>query len=466
MARKHRIINELQITDIVTEGKGLGRKDDMVIFVKDVVPGDVVDVIITKNKTSFKEGIVKQFIKYSDLRINAKCKHFELCGGCKWQNIEYEQQLKFKQKIVTDAFDRIAKTSINQVNNIIGSENIFYYRNKLEYTFSSRRWLYPDEMTDNRPESANGLGFHLPGMFDRVLDIEECLLQSELSNKILNKVKEFAISNNYEFYDTRNHKGFLRNLIIRNSVATDEIMVIMVFGDDEQEKINRILNHITEELPEVSSLFYIINKKTNDSYADLEPIHFNGKKYLTEKLRNIEFRIGPKSFFQTNTVQAKHMYDIAKEYADLKGNETVYDLFCGTGSIGIYLANSAAKVVGVEIIKEAIEDAKINAQINNIQNISFYSADIKDVLIDSFFEQNGMPDVVVFDPPRAGIHKDAIETIKKIKPKKIVYISCNPATQARDIEIFSDLYKVQKIQPVDMFPHTFHIENVALLELS
>lgn len=465
MGRKKKIIENVLITDIVPEGKGLGRKNDLVIFCKGVVPGDEVDVLIKRNKPSFKDGIPIKFHKYSELRIDAKCKHFDLCGGCKWQNIDYKKQLEFKNKIVIDAFERIAKVPVGETQEIMASEEVYFYRNKLEYTFSTRKWLTKEEMADGRPVSADGLGFHLPGMFDRILDIDECLLQSEVSNKIRNSVREYAFEHKLEFYDIRNHKGFLRNLIVRNSVSTGEYMIIFIFGRENETQRRGILDHLVANFPEITTLYYIINEKMNDSYGDLTPHLYHGKEIMTEKMDNLQFRIGPKSFFQTNSNQAKRLYDLALEFAYLQGDETVYDLYTGTGTIALYTSQKAKKVIGIETIKEAIDDARINAEMNNITNSEFFVGDMKDVLTQEFVEQNGIPDVVLLDPPRAGVHKDALEVIKAARPKKIVYISCNPGTQARDVEILSDTYDVAKIRPVDMFPHTFHIENVALLEL-
>ncbi|MBN2894121.1 MAG: 23S rRNA (uracil(1939)-C(5))-methyltransferase RlmD [Bacteroidales bacterium] len=464
MARKKKIINNLTITDIVPEGKGLGRKDDLVVFVKDVVPGDEVDVLIKRNKTAYKEGIAINFHKYSDLRVSAKCKHFDLCGGCKWQNITYDQQLAFKQKITQDAFDRIAKVPVGESFPIMGSDETYFYRNKLEYTFSTHRWLTKEEMENGRPESAAGLGFHLPGMFDRILDIDECLLQSELSNKIRNEVRKYAIEQKLEFYNIRSHQGFLRNLIVRNSVSTGEYMVILVLGHEEEQKRVEMLNFMVEKFPEISSLHYIINEKLNDSYADLDAILHYGTDFITEKMGDLQFRIGPKSFFQTNSNQAKRLYDLALEFADLQGTETIYDLYTGTGTIALYASQKAKKVIGIEVIKEAIDDAKKNAELNNIFHAEFFVGDMKDTLTEEFITEHGKPDVVLIDPPRAGVHADSLEVIKAANPEKIVYISCNPGTQARDVNILSDKYDVLKICPVDMFPHTFHVENVALLK--
>lgn len=463
--RKKKIIENLTITDIVPEGKGLGRKDDLVVFVKDVVPGDEVDVLIKRNKTAYKEGIPIKFHKYSDLRVEAKCKHHELCGGCKWQHITYEQQLAFKQKITEDAFARIAKVEVGETLPIMGSEETYFYRNKLEYTFSTHRWLTKEEMADGRPESAEGLGFHLPGMFDRILDIDECLLQSEFSNKLRNAVRKYSLENNFSFYNIREQEGFLRNLVVRNSISTGEYMIILILGHEDEEKRTALLDFMVNSFPEITSLYYIINEKKNDSYADLEPKLYNGNDVIIEKMGDLQFRIGPKSFFQTNSNQAKKLYDLALEFADLQGTETVYDLYTGTGTIALYASQKAKKIIGIEVIKEAIDDAKINAELNKISHAEFFVGDMKDSLTDEFIAENGKPDIVLLDPPRAGVHKDALEVIMSASPEKIVYISCNPGTQARDVEILSEKYEVVKIRPVDMFPHTFHVENVALLRL-
>jgi len=465
MTRRKKIILNLEITDIVPEGKGLGRDNEMVVFVKDVVPGDVVDVLVQKNKSAFKEGIAIKFHKYSDLRQKAECEHFNLCGGCKWQNIEYQEQLFFKNKLVTDAFDRIAKVPVKISNKILGAENIFFYRNKLEYTFSSHRWLTEKEMGNEKPTKANGIGFHLPGMFDRIVDITKCHLQSDLSNEIKNLIRDFSIENEYDFYDIRTRNGFLRNLIIRNSYDSGEYMVIMVFGYEDVEKRVALLELIKNNFSQVVSLYYFINEKVNDIYNDLEQKLYFGKDSIVEKIGDLQFKIGPKSFFQTNTFQAKKLYDLTIQFADLQGDEVVYDLYTGTGTIAQYLSQKAKKVVGIETIKEAIEDAKLNAELNNITNCDFFVGNVEDILKVDFIKQNGKPNVIVLDPPRAGLHPDVVKVLNISKPKKIVYVSCNPATQARDVNMLSENYDVEMIQPVDMFPHTFHVENIALLKL-
>ncbi len=462
---KRKIIENLEITDIVQEGKGLGRKNDFVVFVKNTIPGDVVDAVVIKNKTNFKEAQPVKFHKFSDYRISPQCKHFDLCGGCKWQNISYENQLKFKQKIVLDAFERIAKVKIDKIFDILPSPNNFFYRNKLEFTFSSRRWLTKDEINTRNNLNANGLGFHLPGMFDRIIDIDECLLQSDLSNKIRNNVKKFAIEQGLNFYDTRNHTGFLRNLIIRNSFATDEYMVILIVGEKNNPDTFKILDFIKQNFEQVKSLYYIENIKTNDNYADLEAVHYFGKEVIEEKIGDFWFQIGPKSFFQTNPVQAGNLYAKALEFAELKGTENVLDLYTGTGTIALFISQKAKKIVGIETIAEAVEDARKNAKLNNIGNAEFITGQVEDILTVKFIKTYGKPEVVFMDPPRAGVHKNAIATLLKAKPQKIIYISCNPATQARDIAMLSSEYSVEKIQSVDMFPQTFHVENIALLKI-
>ncbi len=465
MRRKRplKIYENVEIIDIADKGKGIAKVDELVIFVNQVVPGDIVDVKIVKQKRNYKEAAVIKFHKYSDKRSEPKCEHFGLCGGCKWQNMPYEEQLKFKQKQVEAALQRIGKVDISGINSIIGSENTYFYRNKLEYTFSNRRWFTDKEIRPEEERNADGLGFHIPGMFDRIVDINKCWLQAEPSNAIRLSVKDFATKNNYEFYDVRNHVGFLRNLVIRTS-TTGEFMIILLVAKNDKEKIEEIMNHILSEFPTVTSLFYIVNSKKNDSYFDLEPKLFHGKDFILEKMGDLQFKIGPKSFYQTNSEQGHELYKITEKFAKLTGNEIVYDLYTGTGTIANFVAKNAKQVVGIEYIPEAIEDAKLNAKLNNIKNTKFFAGDMKDIFTDKFINENGKPDVIILDPPRAGIHKNVIEAIKYASPQKIVYVSCNPSTQARDIELLSDIYDVKDIQPVDMFPHTHHIENVLLME--
>lgn len=463
---KKTIIENITILEAVAEGKCIAKKDDLVIFVTGVIPGDIVDVIINKKKQSYLEGRPLKFYKYSDLRIDAFCEHFGICGGCKWQNLPYNKQVEFKQKQVSDNFTHLGKFDFPEIQPILKSPETKYYRNKLEYTFSNRRWLMPEEI-DNKENilNHNGLGFHIPKMFDKIIDVKECFLQPTPSNEIRLEVKNFAIKNNLSFYDIRNKKGLLRNLIIRISATTNDIMVIIVFSENNETAINNLLNNLHNKFPEISSLMYVVNKKLNDSISDQEIILFKGNDFIIEKMSELKFKIGPKSFYQTNSNQAYNLYKIAMEFANISTNDVVYDLYTGTGTIANFVAHKAKKVIGLEYIPEAIEDAKINSKINNITNTEFYSGDIKDLLSFNFINEHGKPDVIILDPPRAGLHKNVINSILFAKPKRIVYVSCNPATQTRDINLLDDKYRVAKVQPVDMFPHTHHVENVVLLEL-
>ena len=456
------IFYNIEIEKIAAKGKALTHIDNLVVFVKEAVVGDIVDIKITKLKKNYLEAIVIKYHKYSDLRIRPACNHFGICGGCKWQNLDYQFQLKYKEQEVIEAFEHIGGISPQYVNHILASEDIFYYRNKLEFTFSIHRWLTKnDPVSDSHPPA---FGFHALGKFDKVVDIYQCLLQPEPSNQIRNFVRQLAFERNYEFYNIREHKGFLRNLVIRNNLA-GEFMVMLIVAENRMDDIHFILDKIAEKFSQVISLYYLVNKKCNDSYSDLNPIHYKGKKFLTEKLENLVFRIHPKSFFQTNTKQGLELYQIVRKFAALTGRETVYDLYTGTGTIALFIAPYAKRVIGLEYVEEAIEDARQNAQINNIKNADFYVGDIKDILTQDFFDKNGKPDIIILDPPRAGMHKNVVLAIKKAKPSRIVYVSCNPATQARDIAMFLQMYDLKAIQPVDMFPHTYHVENIALLEL-
>ncbi len=463
---KKKIIENVEIIDVVAEGKCLAKQDDMVIFVTGVIPGDIVDVLINKKKPNYLEGRPLKFHKYSKKRIDAFCKHFGICGGCKWQNLPYELQTKYKQKQVSDNFAHLGKFIFPDVMPILKSPKTINYRNKLEYTFSNRRWLMPAEIENKDAElNYNGLGFHIPKMFDKIIDIEECFLQPSPSNEIRLAIKEFAVKNNFTFFDIRNHTGLLRNLIIRTSATTNDLMVIVVFYENDKEKINKILNFIDNSFPEITSLMYVINQKLNDSISDQEVILFKGNDSIIETMGKLKFKIGPKSFYQTNSEQAFNLYNIVKSFANISSNDIVYDLYTGTGTIANFVAKQAKKVIGLEYIPEAIEDAKINSKINNITNTEFYAGDIKDLLSFDFISQKGIPDIIILDPPRAGVHKKVITSMLFAKPSKIVYVSCNPATQVRDINLLADFYNVKKIQPVDMFPHTHHVENVVLLEL-
>lgn len=470
MARKKKelpLLKEVEIKDVAAEGKAIARVDNLVIFVPYVVPGDIVDLQLTRKKNSYAEATAVCFHKYSEKRIDAFCKHYGVCGGCKWQILPYEEQLKYKQKQVSDVLTRIGKVKLPEILPIVGSAKTKYYRNKLEYTFSNKRWLTLEEVkADVKYEQMNAVGFHIPGAFDKVLAIDECWLQDDISNRIRNAVRDYAYSNNLDFYNLRAQEGFLRNLIVRNS-SVGELMVILVvknLNGEYDKELNNVLTFIATEFPEITSLVYIINNKCNDVYTDLPVNVFKGKDYIYEKMENLQFKVGPKSFYQTNSGQAYELYKIARDFAGLKGGELVYDLYTGTGTIANFVAAKAAKVIGIEYVPEAIEDAKVNSQINGIDNTLFYAGDMKDILNNDFIEKHGRPDVIITDPPRAGMHQDVIDTILFAEPKRIVYVSCNPATQARDLTLLDEKYEVMAIQPVDMFPHTHHVENVVLLE--
>lgn len=468
---KFKIFEDVEIIDAGAEGKAVARVEDRVIFVPYVVPGDVVDIQITKKKKNYLEGKAVKFHKYSDLRIKAECEHFGICGGCKWQILEYKQQLKFKQKQVKDNLERIAKVELPEINPILGSKNIYYYRNKLEFTFTNRKWLTKFN-ADEKPEERdmNGLGFHIPGMFDRIVDVNHCYLQAEPSNAIRLELKKFALENNLSFYNVRRWEGFLRNVIIRNS-NTGDLMVIVIFRDPAQKKIDAVMEHLKNKFPEITSLMYIVNQKRNDDISDQKVELYAGTAFMMAEMpaahdpkKLLKFKIQPKSFYQTNSDQAHQLYKVAAEYAGLQGHELVYDLYTGTGTIANFIAASAKKVIGLEYAQSAVEDAFENSKINNISNTDFYAGEIEKIMDDDFISKHGKPDVVITDPPRAGMHKKVVEQLLKISPEKIVYISCNPATQARDIALMDPSYNVEKVQPMDMFPHTQHVENVVLLK--
>ena len=466
MARaKKPLLEKVEITAIASEGKALGRVDDKVVFVPMLVPGDVVDIQVTIKRKSYMEGYVVKQHKFSELRQDARCSHFGTCGGCKWQHLPYEKQLEFKHQQVIDNLTRIGRFELPEINPIIGSEDQYYYRNKLEFTFSNKRWLTKEEIGSQLDiKQRNALGFHIPGMFDKILDINECFLQSEISNRIRNSIKEYAQEHNISFHDIRDHKGLLRTLIIRTS-SSGELMVIVNLYQEDADVREGLLNHIKDSFPEITSLMYVINHKPHDSIGDLEVKLFSGNDHMIEEMEDLKFKVGPKSFYQTNSKQAYELYKLAREYAGLTGKETVYDLYTGTGTIANFVAGSAKKVVGLEYVPEAIEDAKVNSEINGIKNTSFFAGDMKDVLNEEFIEKNGKPDVIITDPPRPGMHEAVVKTILKASPEKIVYVSCNPATQARDISLMSEFYKVEKVQAVDMFPQTHHVENIVLLRL-
>ncbi len=463
--KKYPLYERLEILDAGSQGKAIAKKDEIVIFVTEVVPGDVVDVQIKKRKKNYQEGYPVKFHKYSTQRVEAFCKHFGTCGGCKWQNMPYQNQLFYKQKQVKDNLERIGKIQPGEVNEIIPSLNDKYYRNKLEFTFSNQRWLAKEEIgNEQSQESLKGLGFHVPGRFDKIVDIEHCFLQPEPSNAIRLAIKNFAIKHRLSFFDIKNKHGFLRNLIIRNSSSTGEVMVILVFFYEVKKLRENLLRFLKDKFPQITSLMYVINPKMNDTITDLDVKLFAGRDYIIETMENLKFKISPKSFYQTNSEQAFQLYQIVREYAQLSGNEVVYDLYTGTGTIANFVASQARLVTGIEYVPEAIEDARINSSINEINNTRFFAGDMKDIFVSDFISQQGRPDVLIADPPRAGMHKDVIKNILNASPGRIVYVSCNPATQARDIELLSEKYKTTKIQPVDMFPHTHHVENVALLE--
>ncbi len=454
----------VEILDIGSEGKAVARVDGVVVFTTHVIPGDIVDLQVTKKREKYQEAKVIQIQKDSPDRIPAFCEHFEICGGCKWQYLPYEKQLFYKQKQVFDQLSRIGRMTLPDIMPIIGSATSTFYRNKLEFTFSNRRWLTHEEVrSGNEFEDMNVLGFHVQGMFDKVLNVNKCWLQTDSSNDIRNAVKKYALLNNLAFYDLKNKEGFLRNLIIRTT-SSGEIMVIVNFFREEREKRELLLQFLTDSFPAITTLLYVINQKGNDTITDQEVNIFKGDGYITEEMEGLKFRIGPKSFYQTNSLQAYELYKATREFAALTGNEVVYDLYTGTGTIACFVAKKAKKVVGIEYVPEAIEDAKLNASSNKLSNTNFFAGDMKEILTREFITEHGHPDVIITDPPRAGMSDEVINSILFASPERIVYVSCNPATQARDISLLGSNYEVTKVQPVDMFPHTHHVENIVLLE--
>ena len=464
--RKNVILERVIVDDYAAEGRSLAKVDGKVVFIESTVPGDVVDVKLFKNKKDWAEGYPVQFHEYSKERVKPFCSHFGVCGGCQWQMLPYQKQLEYKQRQVEDNLRRIGKVALPSMLPIIGADQDKFYRNKLEYTFSNRRFLLESELRDpSISAEENVAGFHAKGIFDKVIDIKTCYLQDEPTNAIRLAVKEFARSNDHSFYDIKNHQGFLRTMQIR-ICTTGEVMVNIIFGQEDKEKRERLLDFVLEKFPGITTLLYTINQKWNDSLNDLEPIAYHGKGYVIERLEDFEFKIGPTSFFQTNTRQGEQLYKVAREFAELSGNETVYDLYCGTGSIGIFLSRKAKKIIGVEMIEAAVKDAKENAALNDLSlSTEFYSGDVINICTDEFFAQHGKPGVIVTDPPRAGMHEKLVKKILDIAAPIVVYVSCNPATQARDLRQLDEKYAVTKIQPVDMFPHTHHIENVVQLKL-
>ena len=451
------------VTDIAAEGKAIAKVNDVVAFIPFAVPGDVVDLQVTKKKSSFMEARVINFRKYSENRQEAFCQHFGICGGCKWQMLPYSEQLRYKQKEVENNLRRIGKVELPEIMPILGSKRTEFYRNKLEFTFSNRRWRTTEEINSNKEfDTMNAVGFHIPGMFDKVLDIEKCWLQDDISNQIRNKIRSYALEHKLEFFDLREQFGFLRTMLVRTS-STGELMIIVVFYKEDKTEREALLQHIADKFPQITSLLYIINSKANDTITDQQVHTFKGSDCIYEEMEGLRFKIGPKSFYQTNSEQAYELYKIARDFAQLTGKELVYDLYTGTGTIANFVAKHTRKVIGIEYVPEAIEDAKENSAINGIDNTLFYAGDMKDVLNANFINEHGKPDVIITDPPRAGMHDDVVKAILFAEPERIVYVSCNSATQARDLNLLDERYKVMKVQPVDMFPHTHHVENVVLL---
>ena len=470
MVRKRKelpLLEKIMITDVAAEGKALARVNDLVVFVPYVVPGDVVDLQVKRKKNHYAEAVAVKFHEYSPKRAIPFCQHYGVCGGCKWQCLDYEEQIKAKQQQVVDNLTRIGKIEMPEVSPILGSKNIQFYRNKLEYTFSNKRWLTEAEVKEDvKYEQMNAVGFHIPGAFDKVLAIEKCWLQDDISNQIRNAIRDYAYEHDYSFFNLRTQEGMLRNLVVRTS-STGELMVILICKiteEHEMELFKELLAYIAGEFPQITSLLYVVNNKCNDTIGDLDVHIFKGKGHMFEEMEDLKFKIGPKSFYQTNTEQAYLLYKVARDFAGLTGNELVYDLYTGTGTIANFIAKKSRKVIGIEYVPEAIEDAKINAELNGLENTLFYAGDMKDILTQEFINEHGKPDVIITDPPRAGMHPDVVDAILFAEPKRIVYVSCNPATQARDLALLDANYKLTAVQPVDMFPHTQHVENVVLLE--
>ena len=470
MARKKKelpLLEKVTITDVAAEGKAVAKVNELVIFVPYVVPGDVVDLQVKRKKNHYAEAVAVKFHEKSPLRTEPFCSHFGVCGGCKWQCLSYEEQLKYKQKQVFDNLTRIGKVELPEFRPILGSEKTRFYRNKLEFTFSNKRWLTEEEVKqDVKYDQMNAVGFHIPGAFDKVLAIDKCWLQDDISNQIRNAVRDYAYAHNFPFFDLRTQEGLLRNIMIRTS-STGELMVVLqckVTDDEGRRKMEEILQFMADSFPQITSLMYVINNKCNDTIGDLDVEVFKGNDHIFEEMEGLRFKVGPKSFYQTNSEQAYNLYKVAREFAGLTGNELVYDLYTGTGTIANFVARKARKVVGIEYVPEAIEDAKVNSALNGIDNTLFYAGDMKDILTNDFIAEHGRPDVIITDPPRAGMHNDVIDVILAAEPKRIVYVSCNPGTQARDLQLLDGKYKVTAVQPVDMFPHTHHVENVVQLE--
>lgn len=468
LARKKKqlpVLEKVTITGVAAEGKAIARVNDMVVFVPFVAPGDVVDIQLTRKKNSYAEGKPVRFHEFSEKRSEPFCEHFGVCGGCKWQHLPYEEQLFYKQKQVYDNLARIGKVDIEESLPILGSERTTFYRNKLEFTFSNKKWLTEEQVKSGETfECMNALGFHIPGMFDKVLDINKCWLQDDVSNQIRLCIKDYCLSHEgFPFFDLRSQEGFVRTLMIRTA-STGDLMVVLSFYHDDVERREALLGYLADKFPQITSLMYVINSKCNDTITDQDVHVFNGKDHIIEEMDGLKFKVGPKSFYQTNSEQAYILYKVAREFAGLTGKELVYDLYTGTGTIANFVSRQASKVVGIEYVPEAIEDAKVNSALNNIDNTLFFAGDMKDLLTQDFINEHGRPDVIITDPPRAGMHDDVINTILFAEPERIVYVSCNPATQARDLNLLNVKYSVKKVRPVDMFPHTHHVENVVLLQ--
>lgn len=466
MSRKRKplpVIEGLEISALAAEGNALGRHGDMVVFVPFGAPGDIVDVKLEKKKKSYANGRITGFKHKSECRVEPKCEHFTVCGGCRWQHLPYEVQLESKRQQVVDALERIAKVELPEIAPALGSSHIWEYRNKMEYTFSNRCWLTFEQLESGEEfPDRNAAGFHIPGAFDKVLDIHKCHLQDELGNRIRLFIKNYGKEHNLSFYDLKAQTGFLRTLMIRIA-STAEVMAVMVFGEDRSADIEALMEAVVTEFPEITSLMYAVNTKVNDTLGDIDILAYKGKPYIEEEMEGLKFRVGPKSFYQTNSLQAYELYKVARNFAHLSGNELVYDLYTGTGTIANFISRQARKVIGIEYVEDAVADARINAEVNGIDNVEFFAGDMKDVLNDDFIAEHGRPDVMIVDPPRAGMHTDVVETILRAEPRSIVYVSCNPATQARDLALLDCKYGVEAVQPVDMFPHTQHVENVVRL---
>ncbi len=470
MSRKKKelpLLENVTITDVAAEGKALARVNDLVVFVPYVVPGDVVDLQVKRKKNHYAEAVAVKFHTYSPKRAVPFCQHYGVCGGCKWQCLPYEEQIRYKQQQVIDNLTRIGKVELHNVMPILGSAKTQFYRNKLEFTFSNKRWLTEEEVAQNVVyEQMNAVGFHIPNAFDKVLAIEKCWLQDDISNQIRNAVRDYAYAHNYPFFNLRTQEGMLRNMMIRTS-STGELMVLMqckIVNDSEMALFKELLQHVADKFPQITSLLYVVNNKCNDTITDLDVVTFKGTDHIFEEMEGLRFKVGPKSFYQTNSEQAYILYSKVREFANLTGDELVYDLYTGTGTIANFVASKARKVIGIEYVPEAIEDAKVNSEINGIGNTLFFAGDMKDILTQEFIDEHGHPDVIITDPPRAGMHGDVVNTILFAAPRRIVYVSCNPATQARDLQLLDAAYCIEAVQPVDMFPHTHHVENIVLLE--